>query len=53
MSIQKLIKIYQDYIFKIDLANIEDIETTKKLDRVLGKYIDDYAFRKELKKSLN
>ena len=49
---EKLISIYEDYIFKIDLANLEDIETATKIDRVLGKYIEDYSFRKELRKEL-
>ena len=49
---EKLISIYEDYIFKIDLANLEEIELAGKIDRVLSKYIEDYAFRKELRKEL-
>ena len=49
---EKLISIYEDYIFKIDLANLEDIEMASKIDKVLCKYIEDYAFRKELRKEL-
>lgn len=49
---EKLISIYEDYIFKIDLANLEDIEIAKKIDKVLSKYIDDYAFRKQLRREL-
>lgn len=48
----KLVSIYEDYIFKIDICNIDDVETTKKIDYVLGKFIDDYLFRKELYKEL-
>lgn len=48
----KLISIYEDYIFKIDIYNNEEIETVKKIDYVLGKYMDDYLFRKELYKEL-
>lgn len=49
---QKLIKIYQDYIFKIDLANVEETKLVSELDNVLAKYIDDYEFRKNLKLSI-
>lgn len=48
----KLISIYEDYIFKINVYNQDEIETVKKIDYVLGKYIDDYLFRKELYKEL-
>ena len=46
----KLIYIYQNFVFKIDIHNTEDISMVKELDYVLMKYIDDYLFRKELKK---
>lgn len=49
---EKLITIYEDYIFKIDLTNLEDIKTATKIDKVLCKYIEDYTFRKELRKEL-
>lgn len=49
---EKLFSIYEDYIFKIDIHNIDEIENAKNLDYVLGKYIDDYLFRKELSKEL-
>lgn len=48
----KLIKLYQQYIFKISLDNIDDIESVRKLDHVIGKYIDDYLFRKEMQKEI-
>lgn len=48
----KLISIYQDYIFNIDLANIEETKLVKEIDVVLAKYIDDYEFRKNLKESI-
>ncbi len=49
---RNLIKVYQDYIFKIDLNNLEDIENVKQLDHVISKYIDDYLFRKEMQKQI-
>ena len=48
----KLIKLYQKYIFKIDVNNPEDVESVKRLDKVISKYIDDYMFRKEMQKQI-
>ncbi len=48
----KLINIYQDYIFNIDLANIEETKLVKEIDNALARYIDDYEFRKNLKESI-
>ncbi len=49
---EKLIKLYQKYIFKIDINNLEDVERIKQLDHVVNKYIDDYLFRKEMQKEI-
>lgn len=49
---RKLISIYQDYIFNIDLSNVEDTKLVMEIDKVLAKYIDDYDFRKNLKISM-
>ena len=48
----KLIRMYKEYIFKVDLNNEENISEIKRLDEALSKYIDDYIFRKELKKQI-
>lgn len=48
----KLIRIYQEYIFNIDLYDKEAVDSVIKLDSVLGKYISDYGFRKELQKEI-
>lgn len=45
----KLISIYEDYIFNIDEKDEENIKKIGILDLVLGKYVDDYTFRKEIK----
>ena len=45
----KLISIYEDYIFNIDPNNKDDIKRIEIFDLILSKYIDDYTFRKELK----
>jgi len=49
---RKLVALYQDYIFKIDLANVEETKLVQEIDKVLSKYIDDYEFRKNLKISI-
>ena len=48
----KLIKLYQKYIFEIDVNNEEDVESVKQLDHEISKYIDDYLFRKEMQKQI-
>ena len=49
---QKLITIYEDYIFNIDEKDNEEVEKIKTLDKILYKYIDDYTFRKEIKQGV-
>lgn len=49
---EKLIKIYEDFIFKADIENVEELNMVKKIDYVLGKYIDDYLFRKRMQKEI-
>ena len=49
---QKLVKLYQQYIFKIDINNPEDVESVINLDKVISKYIDDYLFRREMQKQI-
>ena len=49
---KKLIKLYQQYIFRIDINNPEDVESVINLDKVVSKYIDDYLFRKEMQKQI-
>ena len=46
----KLIDIYEDFIFKADLTNIENVNLVKNFDHVLNSYIEDYSFRKKMKK---
>jgi hypothetical protein len=47
LSLQ-LVKIYHDYIFRINIYNEEDVRKVKELDQTMGKYVDDYFFRKTL-----
>lgn len=48
----KLIEIYKNFIFSIDIENNEDLKMAEKLDFVLNKYIEDYYFRKDMKERL-
>lgn len=45
---ERLICIYEKFIFSSDLSMEEDVQLVREIDRVIGKYIDDYAFRKEM-----
>lgn len=49
---EKLVRLYQKYIFKIDVNNEDDINTVREIDKAVGQYINDYMFRKELQKEL-
>lgn len=50
---QKLIQYYQDFVFKIDEENQEEVELIKKLDVAMYKYIEDYRFAKNLRETLD
>jgi len=47
-----MIKIYQSYIFTIDIRKKEDVDKIISLDKIIAKYLDDYLFRKEMKIAL-
>ncbi|MGM9834209.1 MAG: hypothetical protein ACI31M_00290 [Bacilli bacterium] len=49
---ERLINIYEKFIFNIDIANEEDVKIASQIDKVLARYIEDYQFRKEMKYSL-
>ena len=51
LSLQ-LVKIYRDFIFKINLDDENDIEKISLLDKTMGKYVDDCFFRKTLQKEI-
>ena len=46
---EKLITIYEDYIFDINVEDKKELSRVKELDTAIAKYIDDYIFRKEMK----
>ncbi len=45
---EKLLDVYQEFVFKADLTKKSEVAKLEQLDLVLSKYIDDYIFRKEL-----
>lgn len=49
---KKLIEIYKEYIFRVNIDNKEELELINQIDLILNKYIDDYYFRNEMKLSL-
>lgn len=51
LSLQ-LVKIYKDYIFHIDINSEEDLGLVGLIDKTMGKYIDDYYFRKTMQKEI-
>ena len=49
---EKLVDVYEDYVFKVDPSNRNQVVKLEQLDLILNKYIDDYFFRKELKSEM-
>ena len=49
---EKLVSIYKNYVFSINIQNREEIEKVQELDRVLANYIHDYLFRSTLQKEI-
>ena len=49
---EKLISIYEEFIFGVDVANPDELNKVVEIDKVLNKYIDDYVFRSEMKYEL-
>ncbi len=49
---ERLITIYREYIFGVDLNDSEQVNNIEKLDSIINKYIDDYYFRKEMRLGL-
>lgn len=49
----ELVRIYKKYIFKIDLNNLDELSNVKKLDQIMGKYVEDYLFRKKFQNEMH
>lgn len=52
MISETLVKLYQKYIFNVNLENDAEISRVEELDKVLNIYIEDYEFRGELQKEI-
>lgn len=49
---EKLVSIYKNYIFSIDINKFEELDRIQELDHVLSNYINDYLFRSTLQKEI-
>ena len=49
---EKLINIYEKFIFSVDITVLENVNKIEKLDRILYKYINDYCFREQVKSDI-
>lgn len=49
---EKLIEVYEKYIFACDMSKDENVSKVEKLDTILYKYISDYAFREHVQKDI-
>lgn len=50
---EKLIEVYEKFIFNANLENLDNINKIEKLDNILYKYINDYAFRTQVKQDIS
>jgi len=48
----KLINIYKNYVFSINIEDKEELKRVEELDRVLSNYVHDYLFRSTLQKEI-
>lgn len=49
---ERLIDIYEKFIFSININNKESVIKVEKLDEVLFRYINDYCFREQVKNDM-
>lgn len=52
MISERLIDIYEKYIFSVDITDPSNIEKIEKLDDVLFKYINDHCFRCQIQEDI-
>ena len=48
----RLVSFYENYVCNISIDDKEDLYKAKQVDEIVSKYIDDYIFRKEMKREL-
>lgn len=49
---EKLINVYEKYIFSVDISNPNNVAKIEKLDEILFQYINDYTFRAQVKQDI-
>ena len=49
---EKLIKIYEDFVFNADLRKEDEVSKVTRIDKVLNEYFNDFRFKKELSTKL-
>lgn len=49
---KKVFEVYQKYVFEVDLSDKKNINKLEHFDNIVGKYIDDHTFRKELRSQM-
>ena len=49
----ELVRIYKKYIFKVNINDLEELSKVKKLDQIMGKYVDDYLFRQKFQNEMH
>ncbi len=47
-----LVNFYKEYIYNLELTDTEGLQKAHEVDSIIMKYINDYIFRKEMKKGL-
>lgn len=45
---EKLIKIYEEYVFSVDLRKKDEVKKITRFDKILYEYFNDFRFKKEL-----
>ncbi len=45
---EKLIKIYEEYVFSVDLRKQDEAKKISRFDKILNEYFNDFRFKKEL-----
>lgn len=49
---ERLINVYENYIFNVDINNVDNRKKIEKFDEVMYKYISDNIFRNEIKNDI-
>lgn len=48
----RIIHMYQEYIFSVNVYDEISVNEIKELDAAISRYIDDYGFRKEVQRQI-